>query len=83
VLLDRMAAQSVTPRLAIGVEVQQAFFHCVKAFRRSRLWAHGEWPVPDALPSYACTVFNQIRPQNATLEEWERSITESDARLYV
>jgi len=83
VLLDRMAAQGVMPRLAIGVEVQQAFFHCVKAFRRSRLWAHGEWPAPDALPSYACTVFNQIRPQNATLEEWERNIAESDARLYV
>jgi uncharacterized protein len=83
VLLDRMAAQGVTPRLAIGVEVQQAFFHCVKAFRRSRLWAHGEWPAPDALPSYACTVFSQIKPQDATLAEWERSIAESDARLYV
>jgi len=83
VLLDRMSAQGVAPRLAIGVEVQQAFFHCVKAFRRSRLWAHGEWPSPEALPSYACTVFNQIRPRNATLEDWERSIAESDTRLYV
>jgi uncharacterized protein len=82
-LLDRMAAQGVVPRLAIGVEVQQAFFHCVKAFRRSRLWAHGEWPNADALPSYACTVFNQISPQSATLDDWERSIAESDAKLYV
>jgi len=82
-LLGRMPAQGVTPRLAIGVEVQQAFFHCVKAFRRARLWAHGEWPGADALPSYACTVFNQIRPDNATLEDYERSITESDAKLYV
>jgi uncharacterized protein len=82
-LLGRMATQGVTPRLAIGVEVQQAFFHCVKAFRRSRLWAHGEWPRPDALPSYACTVFNQIKPANATLADWERSIAESDAKLYL
>jgi len=80
-LLGHMAAQSVTPKLAIGVEVRQAFFHCVKAFRRSRLWAHGEWPA--ALPSYACTVFNQIRPSNATLEDWESSIAESDAKLYI
>jgi hypothetical protein len=78
-----MAAQGVVPRLAIGVEVQQAFFHCVKAFRRSRLWAQGEWPNPDGLPSYACTVFNQISPQSATLDDWERSIAESDAKLYV
>lgn len=82
-LLGRMPAQGVTPRLAIGVEVQQAFFHCVKAFRRARLWAHGEWPGADALPSYACTVFNQIRPADATLEDYERSISESDAKLYV
>jgi uncharacterized protein len=82
-LLGRMPAQGVTPRLAVGVEVQQAFFHCVKAFRRARLWAHGEWPGADALPSYACTVFNQIRPADATLEDYERSITESDAKLYV
>jgi PPOX class probable FMN-dependent enzyme len=82
-LLGRMPAQGVTPRVAIGVEVQQAFFHCVKAFRRARLWAHGEWPGADALPSYACTVFNQIRPEDATLEDYERSITESDAKLYV
>jgi hypothetical protein len=82
-LLEGMAAQGVTPKLAIGVQVQQAFFHCVKAFRRSRLWAHGEWPGPEALPSYACTVFSQIRPENATLEDWEHSIAESDAKLYV
>jgi PPOX class probable FMN-dependent enzyme len=82
-LLDQMAAQGVAPKLAIGVEVQQAFFHCVKAFRRSRLWAHDEWPGRDVLPSYACTVFNQIRPENATLEDWERSIAESDTKLYV
>jgi hypothetical protein len=82
-LLARMPAQGVTPRLAVGVEVEQAFFHCVKAFRRARLWAHAEWPGADALPSYACTVFNQIRPADATLEDYERSITESDAKLYV
>jgi uncharacterized protein len=82
-LLDQLAAQRVTPKLAIGVEVRQAFFHCVKAFRRSRLWEHGEWPDADALPSYACTVFNQIKPQDATLDDWERSIADSDAKLYV
>jgi len=82
-LLGRMPAEGVTPRLAIGVEVHQAYFHCVKAFRRARLWAHREWPGAEALPSYACTVFNQIRPDNATLEEYEQSIAESDAKLYV
>ena len=82
-LLDSMAAQGVTPKLAIGVEVQEAYFHCVKSFRRSRLWTKESWPAADALPSYACTVFNQIKPANATLADWERNIAESDAKLYL
>jgi len=82
-LLGTMAAQGVVPKLAIGVEVRQAFFHCVKSFRRSQLWAHETWPGVDALPSYACTVFNQIKPTNATVDDWEKQIRESDAKLYV
>ncbi len=82
-LLEQLPAEGITPKLAIGVEVQQAFFHCVKSFRRSRLWTPDAWPAADALPSYACTVFNQINPANATLEGWEKEISESDAKLYV
>lgn len=82
-LLKSLAAQGVIPRLAVGVEVQQAFFHCVKSFRRSELWSQNTWPSADALPSYACIVFQQIKPANDKLEDWERAIAESDAKLYV
>jgi PPOX class probable FMN-dependent enzyme len=82
-LLERMTVERVVPTLAIGVEIEQAFFHCVKSFRRSQLWNHGTWPGADALPSYACTVFNQIKPANATVEAWEQEIRASDAKLYV
>lgn len=82
VLLERLTAERVVPKLAIGVEVEQSFFHCVKSFRRSKLWNHSTWPAADALPSYACTVFNQIKPATGTVDEWERQITESDAKLY-
>jgi hypothetical protein len=82
-LLDSMTAHGVVPKLAVGVEVQQAYFHCVKSFRRSGLWAHATWPSADALPSYACTVFNQIKPANGTVDDWEQQIKESDAKLYV
>jgi hypothetical protein len=81
-LLESMTAQGVVPKLAIGVEAQQAYFHCVKSFRRSKLWTPGTWPEANALPSYACTVFNQIRPANGTLDVWEQEIKESDAKLY-
>lgn len=81
-LLAATAAHGVTPKLAIGVETEQAFFHCVKAFRRAQLWTHEQWPSLDDLPSYACTVFNQIKPGDATLEDYERAIDESNAKLY-
>jgi PPOX class probable FMN-dependent enzyme len=82
-LLDPLTAEGVTPKLAIGVEAQQAYFHCVKAFRRSKLWTKESWPAADALPSYACTVFNQIKPADATVDQWEQQIRESDAKLYL
>jgi predicted pyridoxine 5'-phosphate oxidase superfamily flavin-nucleotide-binding protein len=82
-LLESMAAQGVVPKLAVGVEVQEAFFHCVKSFRRSKLWNYSTWPAADALPSYACTVFDQIKPANARVEDWEQQIKESDAKLYL
>ena len=82
-LLECLTAERVVPKLAIGVEVEQVFFHCVKSFRRSKLWKAESWPAADALPSYACTVFTQLKPANATLEGWEKEIKESDAKLYV
>jgi PPOX class probable FMN-dependent enzyme len=81
-LLESMTVQGVAPKLAIGVEVEQAFLHCVKSFRRARLWAHETWPAANALPRYACTLFDQIKPAQ-TLEQFEQAVKESDAKLYV
>jgi PPOX class probable FMN-dependent enzyme len=82
-LLLRLAMQGKAPLLAIGVEVEQCFLHCAKAFIRSALWNHERWPSPDALPSLACMLFDQIRPKDVTLQDYERDIEEGYAtRLY-
>jgi len=82
-LLQKFAVQGKTPLLAIGVEVEQCFLHCAKAFLRSQLWAHEHWPGSDALPSLACVLFDQIRPEGVTLQEYERDIEEGYVkRLY-
>ena len=82
-ILRRSVVQGKTPLLTVGVEVEQCFFHCAKALIRSRLWAYDKWPARDALPSYACMVFDQVRPEGATVQEYERDIAESNAtRLY-
>ena len=52
-LLERFAEQGKPPRVALGVEVEEAFLHCAKAFKRSALWRPAEWPVTDGLASPA------------------------------
>jgi hypothetical protein len=82
-LLSGMAVNGKVPVLAIGVEVEQSFIHCPKAFLRSQLWKHDEWPSPDALPSMACVLHDQIRPAGVTLEDYEADIEENNRkRLY-
>ena len=34
------------------------------------------WPAADSLPSMACVLFDQIKPADATLEDYERSVEE-------
>ena len=50
--LDAMAVQGRRPVLAMEVTVEEVFYHCAKAFLRSRLWEHEGW-TPDALPTRA------------------------------
>jgi PPOX class probable FMN-dependent enzyme len=79
-LLQRSIVRGKVPLVAIGVEVEQSFLHCAKAFRRSQLWQHDQWPAPDILPSMACVLFDQIQPEGITLQEYERDIEEGYAR---
>lgn len=71
-LLASLAAHGKRPALAIGVAVEECFFHCPKAFRRARLWEPGEWPDRAALPSMARVLYDQLQPPGTTVEEYER-----------
>ena len=48
-VLERLARDEKPPRVAIGVEVEEAFLHCAKAFKRSALWRPEEWPETEGL----------------------------------
>lgn len=43
-LLARLTERGQPALLAIRVHVEQVFFHCAKAFKRSRLWQPDSWP---------------------------------------
>jgi uncharacterized protein len=79
-LLARCVAQGKTPQLAIGVEVEQCFLHCVKAFRRSKLWTHTEWPTPEALASMAQVLHDQIKPAGVTVEDYACEMEERNQK---
>lgn len=39
------------PTSAIGVEIEHAFIHCAKSFRRGGLWQPDTWPAVEGRPS--------------------------------
>jgi hypothetical protein len=43
-VLARLTERGQPALLAIRVHVEQVFFHCAKAFRRSKLWQPETWP---------------------------------------
>jgi predicted pyridoxine 5'-phosphate oxidase superfamily flavin-nucleotide-binding protein len=44
IILERLSARGRPALVAIRVTVQECFFHCAKAFKRSQLWRPETWP---------------------------------------
>src|SRR6059036_1372446 len=76
-ILGSLKARDKQPLLAIGVEVEECFFHCPKAFRRSQLWEPEAWPDRSILPSMACVMYERFRPEGKTLDEYLRESEEN------
>jgi PPOX class probable FMN-dependent enzyme len=76
-ILARLEVQGKRPKVAIGVEVEECFLHCAKAFKRSGLWERERWPDVAGLPSMARMLWDQIDAKPATqcsVEEYERDM---------
>lgn len=52
-LLEKMAVNGKSPLLGIGVDVEECFIHCAKAFKRSELWNPETWADKEELPKGA------------------------------
>jgi uncharacterized protein len=79
-VLGRMTARGKRPPVAIGVEVEECFLHCAKAFKRSGLWQPEGWPERAALPSLGRMFRDQGAVPGASPEELDCRIEESYAR---
>jgi len=74
-ILDRLEVAGKRPKVAIGVEVEESFLHCAKAFKRSGLWDPARWPDVAGLPSMARMLWDQIEAKPAgwtCVEDYER-----------
>jgi uncharacterized protein len=69
---DAMVVKGHRPILSLEVTVEEVYFHCAKAFMRSRLWKHELWD-GDGLPSTAeiarRLIWNEEKSQ-AELDEY-------------
>jgi uncharacterized protein len=69
---DEMSVKGHRPILCLVVDVEQVFFHCAKAFMRSRLWEPQSWD-PTVMPKVAA-ITKAVMPNSpetvAELEEY-------------
>ena len=80
-VLERLTVMGKQPPLGIGVEIEECYLHCAKAFKRSGLWQTESWADACTLPSMARVLYAQVsrvKPIDMTVEEYEK---DSDKRL--
>ncbi|MEV3375557.1 pyridoxamine 5'-phosphate oxidase family protein [Paenibacillus larvae] len=82
-LMNRMQAREKTPLLGIGVEVEECYVHCAKAFKRSQTWEAGSWLNQDLLPKVSKMLVAHVNREDFTEEIIAKGLKESyEKRLY-
>ncbi len=76
-LLEQCAVTGKTPKLGIVIEVQEVYFHCAKAFKRSNLWQPDAWEGRGELPSLGEIMAEQLQIQESTGTELNCEIEEA------
>jgi len=61
-VLRKAAVNGREPKVAIRVTVDEAFLHCAKAFKRSRIWEADAKVDRSAMPSLGKMILEQIAP---------------------
>jgi hypothetical protein len=83
-LLDRLAVNGKRPVTALVVEVEQAFMHCARAFKRAGLWEPARWPEAAGVRSMQRMIWDllPVKPAGQTVEEYERDSNQRLQTLY-
>jgi hypothetical protein len=73
-VLAKMEINGKRPLTGIGVEVEELFFHCAKAFRRSLLWQPEQWGDLSDMPGPARIFFDMAKPTDVTIEQLQERL---------
>ncbi|PVG80964.1 pyridoxamine 5'-phosphate oxidase [Nocardioides gansuensis] len=79
---DEMVVKGHRPLLAVVVEIETVFFHCAKAFLRSRLWQPDTW-APEAIVPRRAVLAHRLERPDTSVEELDAYYGPAySARLY-
>lgn len=82
-ILKQFEFQGKIPVLGIGVEVEECFIHCAKAFKRSNVWKPESWLKKEDRPNAAEILAAHVKSENYSEEKVTELLIESyTKRLY-
>lgn len=73
-LMDRFAVEAKQPKCVLVIQVEQAFFQCARAIKRSKLWDHDAKHAPAGLPS-AGTILGALSDGSVNGEQYDRELS--------
>lgn len=68
-LLESMTWRGNVPTIATAVEVEELFFHCGKAFIRSKLWNPEEWGDVSGIATFGKILLDQTKATDTTADQ--------------
>ena len=80
-LVESMTVNGKSPKLVMLVHVEEAMFHCGKAFIRAKMWEPEKWQSVAGLPTYAQTLIDHGKLTIAT-EDLQKGIESNDKILF-
>jgi uncharacterized protein len=78
--LDTMTVRGHRPSLALLVDIEEVFFHCPKAFRRSRTWQPETWQPTAArpYPDIALALWRKGQPADEVRRHYAEQVHHED-----
>jgi len=80
-LLAESTVDGKAPKLGVIVDVDEAFLHCAKAFRRSRLWEVGAQVPRATMPTLARMIMDQMAEKANQAKPAEAAVKTIDAEI--